>query len=80
MGTFFANFVAAFIKRGFAGALALISGLVSALNKEVRGVGAAPQRCLFPEEWSLRSLPRAGASETLEGPSACLVSGLGAAA
>lgn len=59
---FFANFVAAFIKRGFTGALALISGLVSALNKEVRSVGAAPQRCLFPEEWSLRSLPCAGAS------------------
>lgn len=39
MGTFFANFVAAFIKQGFTGALALISGLVSALNKEVRGVG-----------------------------------------
>lgn len=48
MGTFFfANFVAAFIKRGFTGALALISGLVSALNKEVWGVGGSCATKMF---------------------------------
>lgn len=71
---FFANFVAAFIKRGFTGALALISGLVSALNKEVRGVGAAPQWMFVSGRMETAFSALCGVSEALEGPSACLVS------
>lgn len=71
-GHVFANFVTAFIKWGFTGALSSISGLVGELNKTVWDAGLLWRRYLFREEWSLRSLPCAGeagqAGTALEGP------------
>lgn len=70
-GHVFANFVTAFIKWGFTGALSSISGLVGELNKTVWDAGLLWRRYLFREEWSLRSLPCAGkagrAAKPLEG-------------
>lgn len=60
LGTFFANFVAAFIKWGFTAALSSISGLVGELNKMVRDMGAAPEKIFVSQRMSLRSLPCAG--------------------
>lgn len=52
-----ANFVAAFIKWGFTGALSSISGLVGELNKMVRDVGAAPEKIFVSRRMELASLP-----------------------
>lgn len=52
-----ANFVAAFIKWGFTGALSSISGLVGELNKMVRDAGAAPEKIFVSQRMELASLP-----------------------
>lgn len=52
-----ANFVAAFIKWGFTGALSSISGLVGELNKMVRDAGAAPEKIFVSRRMELASLP-----------------------
>lgn len=59
-GHIFANFVAAFIKQGFTGALSSISGLVGELNKMVWDAGAAPEKIFVLQRMSLCSLPCAG--------------------
>lgn len=81
-GHIFANFVTAFIKWGFTGALSSISGLVGELNKTAWDVGAALEK-IFVSRRMEPAFPapcRRGrpGSEVAGGPSALLLLGHGA--